>query len=119
MVRWATNEATSNALKKISAEVQTEVETAGPSAGIPVMVFNPLAWSRTDLVNRRTSRCRTASNTGLAVLDPQGKPMPFQEISKDSSTHTYHLLIETKNVPPFGYEVLQVVPGERFRQRPI
>ena len=110
VVRWATNEATSNALKKISAEVQTEVETAGPSAGIPVMVFNPLAWSRTDLATVDV-QMPTASTTGLAVLDPQGKPMPFQEISKDSSTHTYHLLVETKDVPPFGYEVLQVVPG--------
>jgi alpha-mannosidase len=45
------------------------------------------------------------------VLNPQGKPLPFQEISEDSSTHTYHLLVEAKDIPPFGYEVLQVVPG--------
>jgi len=106
VVRWTTNEATSAALKKVSAEVQT----GSSSGGVPVIVFNPLAWSRTDHLAFDV-QMPAASNTGLAVLDPQGKPMPFQEISKDLSTHTYHLLIEAKEVPSFGYQVLHVVPG--------
>jgi alpha-mannosidase len=106
VVRWTTEEATANALKEISAKVQT----GNASAGVPVMVVNSLAWSRTDPLTFDV-QMPTASNTGLAVLDPQGKSMPFQEISKDSSTHTYHLLVEAKDVPSFGYEVLHVVPG--------
>ena len=31
----------------------------------------------------------------------------------NKTTGTYHLLIETKNVPSLGYEVLHVSPGER------
>ncbi len=106
VVRWTTEEAATNALQRISSVVQT----ADPSAGVPVMVVNPLAWSRTDLATVDV-QMPNASNSGLAVIDPQGRSLPFQEISGDSSTHTYHLLVEVANVPSFGYEVLHVVPS--------
>lgn len=105
VVRWTTEEATSNALKTISSEVQTG-KVAG---GVPVMVANPLAWSRTDLASLDV-QMPAATKAGLSLLDPQGKPLPFQVVSKDSSTHTYRLLVEVKDVPSLGYEVLQVVP---------
>jgi alpha-mannosidase len=106
VVRWTTNEATTNAFQRISSEVQT----VDPSGGVPVMVFNPLAWSRSDLLTFGV-QMPTASNSGLAVIDPHGQSLPFQEISRDSSTHTYHFLVAAKDIPPFGYEVLHVVPG--------
>jgi alpha-mannosidase len=52
-----------------------------------------------------------APSAGLAVIDAQGKSLHFQELSIDSSTHTYHLLVEATNVPSLGYEVLHVIPG--------
>src|SRR5258708_20321301 len=48
---------------------------------------------------------------GSSVRDFQGKTVPFQELSKDSSTHTFRLLVEVKDVPSLGYEVLHVVRG--------
>jgi alpha-mannosidase len=74
------------------------------------MTVNPLAWSRTDLATFEV-QMPTAPKAGISVLDPQGRPLRFQEISKDSSTHTYRLLVEVKDVPSLGYEVLHVVPG--------
>ena len=106
VVRWTTEEATTHALNAISSQVRTGNE----SSGVPVMVVNPLAWSRTDLATFDV-QMPTALKAGLAVLDPQGKPLPFQVISKDLSTHTYRLLVEAKDVPSLGYEVLHVVPG--------
>ena len=106
MVRWATEEATADALKAISSEVST----GNVSGGVPVMVVNPLAWSRTDLATFDVQML-TKPKAGLSVLDPQGKPLPFQVLSKDSSTHTYRLLVEARDVPSLGYEVLHVVSG--------
>ena len=74
------------------------------------MVVNPLAWSRTDLATFDVQML-TKPKAGLSVLDPQGKPLPFQVLSKDSSTHTYRLLVEARDVPSLGYEVLHVVSG--------
>ncbi len=116
VVRWATEEATTNALRTIAARVETgnvqtgSIQTGNASAGAPVMVVNPLAWTRTDLATVDVQM--PASSAGLAVLDAQGKPLPFQELSKDSSTHTYHLLVEATDVPSLGYEVLRVIPND-------
>jgi alpha-mannosidase len=106
VVGWATEEATTDALKAISSEVST----GDASGGVPVMVVNPLAWSRTDLATFDVQMI-TKPKAGLSVLDPQGKPLLFQVLSEDSSTHTYRLLVEARDVPSLGYEVLHVVSG--------
>ncbi|MGC2183952.1 MAG: glycoside hydrolase family 38 C-terminal domain-containing protein [Terriglobales bacterium] len=108
VVRWTTEEATTAALKTISSEVRT-VNAAG---GVPVMVVNPLAWSRTDLVTFDVQMPSTPT-AGLSVRDAQGKPLPFQVLSKDSSTNTYRLLVEANDVPSLGYEVLHVASAGR------
>jgi alpha-mannosidase len=106
VIRWTTEEAATDALKTISSQVRT----GHAAGGVPVMVVNPLAWPRTDLATFEV-QMPAAPKAGLAVLDPEGKPLPFQQLSKDSSTHTYRLLVEVKDVPSLGYQVLHVVPG--------
>src|SRR4029077_4647519 len=108
VVRWTTEEATTNALHTISSQVNTR----NVSGGVPVMVVNPLAWSRTDLATFDV-QMPTAPKAGLTVLDLQGKPLPFQVLSKDSSTRTYRLLVELKDVPSLGYGVVHIVPGDK------
>ena len=76
----------------------------------PVLVFNPLAWERTDLVTADVQLPETEKN-GISVLDPRGKPLLYQVLSSDAATHTYQLLIEAEDMPSLGYEVLQVIPG--------
>jgi len=106
-VRWATGEATSNALHILASEVNT---TALGSGGVSVLVFNPLAWERTDVVAADVQMPDAAEN-GITVLDAQGKRLLYQVLSSDSATHTHQLLIEAKDVPSLGYEVLHVIPG--------
>jgi len=107
MVRWASAEATSNALKTLAHEVST---TSANGGGVPVLVFNPLAWERTDLVTADV-QMPGAEKNGISVLDEHGKPLLFQALSADAETRTYHLLIQAKDVPSLGYEVLHVMPG--------
>ena len=106
VVRWITDDATTNALKTISAEVQT----GNAADGVPVMVVNPLAWPRTDLVSLDV-QLPAAAKAGISLRDPQGRPVAFQVLSNDPSTHSYRLLAEVKDVPSLGYEILHVVPG--------
>ncbi len=107
MVWWASAEATSSALKTLASEVNT---SSVSGEGVPVLVFNPLAWERTDLVTVDVQMSETEKN-GISVLDARGNPLMFEVLSSDEQTHTYHLLIETRDVPSLGYEVLHVIPG--------
>jgi alpha-mannosidase len=104
VIRWTTEEATTHALNDISAHVNT-VARAG---AVPVMVVNPLAWPRTDLAIFDVEMPKAVD--GVSVLDARGRSLPSQVLSVDKSTHTYHVLVEVKDVPSLGYEVLQVEP---------
>ena len=58
-VRWATNEISAKALKTVAAHIDTRV-----SLGVPVLVFNPLAWARSGNVARR---CTNAGGNGRCL----------------------------------------------------
>ncbi|HUZ03920.1 MAG TPA: glycoside hydrolase family 38 C-terminal domain-containing protein, partial [Acidobacteriaceae bacterium] len=106
-VHWTANDATRNALADIDSHIDTRV-----SAGVPLLVWNPLSWTRTDLVEASVQMPQ-AETHGVSVLDARGKVLPSQVLSTNDGTHTYHLLIEAKDVPSIGYTVLHVVPGVR------
>jgi alpha-mannosidase len=106
-VRWISSGASIDAFHKIASEINTKA-----AAGVPVMVWNPLGWERTDLVEVNV-QMPEARKGGIAVLDAKGHALPMQVISSDASTNTYELLVEAKNVPSMGYEILHVVPEKR------
>jgi alpha-mannosidase len=106
-VHWEANEATSNALKEIDSHIDT---AAHP--GIPIIVWNPLSWNRTDIVSVRVQMPQAEPN-GISVLDAANQPVLMQVQSKDEQTHTYHLILKQKDVPSIGYSVFHVVPGQR------
>ena len=106
VVRWITEDASTNSLHSIAARIRT----VGVPNAVPVVVFNPLAWQRSDLATINVSMPTEAPN-GVTVLDAQGHPLLSQIISHDPSTRAYELLVELKDVPSLGYEVLQAVPS--------
>lgn len=108
MVRRTTQEERSSALDTIASEV----DTRSSRGGVPVMVVNPLAWNRTDLVKLNV-QMPEAPKDGVSVLDSNGNALPVQVLSTDAATNTYHLLVEARDVPSLGYEVLHVVPASR------
>ncbi len=107
VVRWTTRDASMRAARRIGAEINTK---AAP--GVPVMVWNPLAWERTDLVEVDV-QLREPSKNGVSVVDAKGSPLPMQVLSQNAATNSYELLVEPKNVPSLGYEILHIVPEQR------
>jgi len=79
--------------------------------GVPVLVFNPLAWERSGLVTVSVQMPEAAES--VSVLDAENHVLPSQVLSSDAATHTFKLLIAAQKLPSLGYEVLHVVPGKR------
>ena len=101
MVRFTTGEATSAAL----ADIASRVDTRSPATSKPVLIFNPLAWERKDIVEFSV-QMPDSVNGGVSVLDAQNHPLPVQVISshsvKDAATNTVQLLVEPRTVPALG-----------------
>jgi alpha-mannosidase len=105
VVRWETNQVSSNALNTLDARI----DTAG--AGVPVMIFNPVAWQRSGLAMVSVQMPQAA--TTVSVIDAANRVLPSEVLSSNPQTHTFKLLVDVKNAPSLGYEVLHVVPGKR------
>jgi len=95
--------------RKLAAKAQSKavkfllgrLDTSGD--GTPIVVFNSRSWVRNDVVRADV----TLPKGYFTVVDPEGKPVPFQKISKGE------LLFEATGVPPMGYAVYRVLPGSR------
>lgn len=92
-------EVVANSLRAISARVNT--------TGTSVVVFNPLSWERTDVVE--TDIQLPAKTAGVSVIAPGGKPAPAEVISIDATTHTAHIRFLAAKVPSIGYNTYKVV----------
>jgi alpha-mannosidase len=102
-VHLTTDEILSSALRTITSQVDTQTADA-----IPVLVFNPLAWERSGMVDVNV-QMPIAADT-ISVLDTHGGSLPFEVESKDTRSHVYHLLVDVKSVPSLGYTLLHVTP---------
>jgi alpha-mannosidase len=112
VVHWTANDAQGAALKTLAAKIDT-APTKGKSfvsgTTASVLVANPLAWSRSDLVVANVQLPEASAN-GLIVLGADGALLESQVLSEDQKTHSAHVLIKTRDVPSLGYQVLQVGP---------
>lgn len=104
-VHLETNAISTRALDTLKSRVNTN------GAGVPVLVFNPLAWERSGLVTMKVQLPEPAET--VSVLDAENRVLPSQVLSSDAQTHSFRLLVDVRNAPSLGYEVLHVVPGER------
>jgi alpha-mannosidase len=95
-------------MQKAVGTIAGRVHTSEIRKGIPLIVFNPLAWDRTDLVSFELPKGDTSS---YSVFDPEGKELPSQTVSTGRYTRT--LLFMAQNVPSLGYRTF-----EMRRQRP-
>jgi len=105
-VRLMTDEIWQKALATIAARIDT-----GATAGVPVLVFNPLGWERSGIATVSVQMPEPAPT--VSVLDSSGRALPSQILAKDEQTHTFQLLVDAAHMPSVGYEVLHVVPGGR------
>ena len=72
VVRWTARDASMRAFHRIASEIDTKA-----SPGVPVIVWNPLAWERTDLVETDVQMPEAAKD-GIAVIDSKGNALPVQ-----------------------------------------
>jgi len=108
LVRFTSDEASAAAL----ADIASRVDTRSPTGAVPVLIFNPLAWERTDVVEFSVQMPNSAKD-GVTVVDGQNRPLLSQILSVEAATNTLHLLVEPKSVPSLGYSLLRVVPGSQ------
>lgn len=98
-----TNDISRRALEDIAANVKTD--------GTSVFVFNPLPWSRTDVVEAAVQFSNPVGEvTGQGL---NGQPMPLEVIGRDTTTNRVRVRMLAQQVPSMGYLVVKVAnsPG--------
>ncbi len=105
-VKLATEPILGAATKTLAARI----DTRGP--GIPVVVFNPLSWQRTDVAE---AEVQFPSRTEyVEVRDPEGHTVPSAVVSRDDSTSTVKVRFLARSVPSTGYRVFHVVAADKL-----
>jgi alpha-mannosidase len=102
MVRFTADAATSQA----SAAIASYIDTQSGSKGVGVLVFNPLAWERTDLVDFTVQMPAEAS--AIEVVDAAGKVLSAESSLQNSETHSFAVRALVPGVPSLGYAMVYV-----------
>jgi alpha-mannosidase len=105
-VRWATQEISSKSLDTLETRIDTQ--TGATPGSVQLMIVNPLGWQRSGMIETDVQMPAAASD--VSVLDSKGRVLPSEVLSSDKATNTFHLLIDAKDIPSLGYEVVRVVP---------
>lgn len=98
-VRLATREITDKSLADIAANVTVD--------GTSLLVFNPLSWPRTDVVEAEV-QLPTAMKDISAVTN--GKPVLMNVLNRDEKTNRVRVRVLAGNVPATGYMVIKFEP---------
>ena len=106
VVRWSTNEIGVGALKAVAEKIDTA------AVGIPILVYNPLGWTRSGMV-RVTVQFPDDSGGRINIDEvSSGKPVSFT-VASGSVGNAFDLNIFVPDVPSLGYKLLRVstIPG--------
>lgn len=107
-VRWATHEISAKSLVLLSARINT-----GVGKGVPIVVFNSLAWQRGGTVTVSIQLPSSLGQDGVTLLNVKNQVVPSQVLAYDAKTGTYEVLLHLQEVPSLGYTVLHAVTGQR------
>ncbi len=102
VVRWSTNEIDTGAL----GAVTEKINTLGKSGDmIPVIVFNPLGWTRSGEVPVPVMGYQGP----FSIVDPKtGTVHESADLAKDVRGGVEDYLVPVENIPAYGYRVLQI-----------
>ncbi len=92
------------ALASIALRVKTQVRA---ELAVPIVVFNPLSWARTDPAD-----CRIVTGDGpFRIIDGSGKDMPFQVLPWPDRQVPGLSLVEfiADSVPALGYKTFYAI----------
>jgi alpha-mannosidase len=85
--------------------IADHVNTSSTGQGMPLVVFNPLAWDRTDVVHVALP---DDGQTAYTVADQQGNALPNQIVP--TSRYSRELVFVAPRVPSMGYALFTVRP---------
>ena len=97
-----------NLLIRHLASVSGIINTLGE--GIPIVIFNPLSWIRTDLAEVEFD---LPAGTGhFSISDENNKKIPVQVIDRISENEVirYKVVFLAKNIPSMGYSTFRLKP---------
>ncbi len=100
LVRLTTDAASSKALDAIVSYINTQ----GTGRDVPVAIFNPLAWPRTDLAEFTVELPAAAST--LEIVDQTGKVLNAEVSVENAETHSFHVRALVPEIPSLGYEIV-------------
>lgn len=80
-----------------------QIDTRVDKDAKPILVYNLLAWERTDVVKLKLPKTETS---GYAVFDAHGKEIPSQTVK--AGRYHANVLFVAKNIPAMGYAVYQL-----------
>jgi alpha-mannosidase len=103
-------------LRNIAERVQVPI-----SNSVAVVVFNPLGWTRDDLVKTHLTIYGDpapgnigAWRKGLRLLDEAGSPIPFQvEEYSENISRALELVFVARGVPSLGYKTYYLIPTDQ------
>jgi len=88
---------------------------------VPIVVFNPLSWTRDDIVKTHVtlfgdieSNAIEDYKKGMRLLDENGTSIPFQvEEYSEWFSRAVDLVFIARGVPSLGYKTYYLVPAEK------
>ena len=104
-VRFTADRATTQATSDLAANIDTQTG----SLGTPVLVFNPLAWPRSDLVEFAVQL--PAAAPAIEVVDAAGKDLEAEISPKPSAPNTFNVRALVPDVPSLGYTLVYARPA--------
>jgi alpha-mannosidase len=105
MVRFTADTATHQAASAIASYIDTQ----SGGKGVPVLVFNPLAWERTDLVDFTVQLPAAAS--AVEIVNAAGKVLNSESSTQNAETHAFTVRALVPEVPSLGYELVYARPA--------
>jgi alpha-mannosidase len=105
MVRFTADAATSQALGAIAGYVDTQ----NRSKGVPVLVFNPLAWVRGGVVDFTVQLPEAAP--AIEIVDEAGQVLPSESSLTNAATHTFSVHALVFDVERMGYMLIFARPA--------
>ncbi len=89
-----------------------KIDTRG--AGVPVVVFNTLGWTRSDVAETDLAFVEGEAAKGVALADPEGHAVPIQilEASRyaDGGLRTAKVAFLAREVPALGFGTYRATP---------
>jgi alpha-mannosidase len=93
------NEITAASLNTLAAIVDTSSKS-----GVPILLFNPMAWPRSETISLSVQLPEAAD--AIQLRDAHDHLIPSQIVSQDAATHSFKLLARVNDVPALGYTVI-------------